>query len=117
MPYKFKRILAVWFALQIALPFTAPLQTFDLRDLLGKSHTHHRMGDSPESYAMPLTSEAETWAGSGAFVSPLEASTLQASAALAIELSIVRHESLMGPFTSPFRLSPSPKVQQTVLRL
>lgn len=117
MPYKFKRILALWFALQIALPFTAPLQTLDLRDLLGTSHPQHRMTDSPEWYTTPLTSEAETWAGFNAFVSPLEASSLQASAALAIELSIVRHESLMRPFMSPFRLSPSPQVQQTVLRL
>lgn len=110
MPQRLKRLLALWFALQIVLPFTAPLQTCDLADLLG-TKPQHRAPISHESTTTPTTNETESEAN--AFVSPLEASTLQASATLAV----VRHEALAGPVMSAFSLSPSPQVQQTVLRL
>ena len=104
-----KRILAIWFVTQIVLPFTAPLQTCDLAGLLGKGHERGRT--SEESTATPLTSEAESEANS--FDSPLAASALRASTSLAVVCQAVT----AGPIVSTFDLSPSPQVQQTVLRL
>ena len=110
MPQRFKSLIALWFVLQIALPFTAPLQTCDLRDLLGTTH-QRGTSESPESSSTPLAAEAESEANS--FVSPLEASTLRASTSLAV----ICHVATCGPFMAAFSLSPSPQVQQTVLRL
>jgi hypothetical protein len=104
-----KNIFAVWFILQIVVPFTAPLQTCDLSDLLG---THrHSTPASPESSTTPTTSE--TRLGADAFVSPLAVSALRAST----DLAVVHHTATRGPVMSTFGLSPSPQVQQTVLRL
>jgi hypothetical protein len=104
-----KRILAIWFVTQIVLPFTAPLQTCDLAGLLGKAHEHGT--SSQESTTTPVTSEAELEANS--FDSPLAASALRASTSLAV----VCQTATAGPIVSTFDLSPSPPVQQTVLRL
>jgi hypothetical protein len=38
---RFKIVVALWFVVQIALPFTAPLQAIDLTDLFGR-HSHHQ---------------------------------------------------------------------------
>ena len=110
MTQHLKRFFAVWFVVQIVLPFTAPLQTFDLSDLLG---THpHGSPASPESSTTPtLASEAESAAKS--FVSPLAASTLPASTSLAVVCTIALSMQLM----SAFGLSPSPQVQQAVIRV
>ena len=107
---RLKSILAVWFIVQIVLPFTAPLQTCDLRDLLG-TRDHHSTPASPESSTTPTTSETEADANS--FVSPLAVSTLRAST----DLAIVHQVAIGVPVASTFALSPSPQVQQTVLRL
>ena len=109
MPKRLRSILAIWFVTQIVLPFTAPLQTCDLAGLLGKGHEHGRT--SEESTATPLTSEAksETYA----FVSPLAVLALRVSTSLAG----VCQAATAGPIVSTFDLSPSPPVQQTVLRL
>jgi hypothetical protein len=106
---RLKSILALWFVLQIVLPFTAPLQTCDLGDLLGRTRYHSSR--APESSTMPTASETESDAS--AFVSPLESSALRASTDLAVAPQL----ELSGPFLSTFSLSPSPQVQQTVLRL
>jgi hypothetical protein len=107
---RLRGILALWFVLQIALPFTAPLQTCDLRDFLGTTHQHGAPA-SPESTTTPLAGEADSAAN--AFVSPLAASSLRASTSLAS----VRPVAISRPFLSTLALSPSPQVQQTVLRV
>jgi len=107
---RLKSILALWFVLQIVLPFTAPLQTCDLGDLLGTRP--HNTSHSPESSTTPTpASEAEAQANS--FVSPLAVSTLRASIALAV----VHQVAMSGLATSTSGLTPSPQVQQTILRL
>jgi hypothetical protein len=73
------RTLAVWFVLQIVLPFTAPLQTCDLRDLMGAPH-HHSDLTSYESFAGIPPSDTDPRLSP--VVSPLVASTLRVSAAL-----------------------------------
>jgi hypothetical protein len=105
-----KSILALWFVLQIVLPFTAPLQTCDLSDLLGARH--HRTTRSPESSATPTpANEFET--DGNAFLSPLAASTLRVSIALAVADRL----AMSGSATFTSGLAPSRQVQQTILRL
>jgi hypothetical protein len=109
VPQRLKSILALWFVLQIALPFTAPLQTCDLRDLLGTKH--QGAPASPESSTTPLAADADAEANT--FVSPLAVSALSASTSLAV----IRHVAMSGLLMAIFGLSPSPQVQQTVLRV
>jgi hypothetical protein len=107
VPQRLKSLIALWFVLQIVLPFTAPLHTCGLPDLLGAGQ--HQKSDWPAS--APLTSEANpvtNW-----FVSPLAASALRASTGLAV----VCRAATCAPFMSAFDPTPSPQVQQTVLRL
>jgi hypothetical protein len=106
----FKRLLAVWFVLQITLPFTAPLQTCDLGDLLGTKR-HHTSPTSPESSTTPTTSEAES--DGNTFVSPVESSALRASTGLVAACDL----AFSGPAISTLALLPSPQVQRTILRL
>jgi len=108
---RFKSIVALWFALQIVLPFTAPVNTCDLGDLLGTEHQHRAPESSDRSTRPTMPGEAESDADS--FVSPLAASSLRASTSLAV----VRHVALSGPFMATFGLSPSPQVQPAVLRV
>jgi hypothetical protein len=110
MPQRLKSLLALWFVLQIVLPFTAPLQTCDLRDLLGTTHRHGTPVSS-ESSATPLAGEARLEANT--FVSPLTVATLPSSTVLAA----VCEAAMSGPFVSTVGLSPSLQVQHTVLRL
>jgi len=105
-----KKILAVWFVTQIVLPFTAPLQTCELRDLFGTPPKHHTPV-SHESSTIPTATESNSEANS--FVSALAASALHASTSLAI----ARHVIIGRALTSTFGLSPSPQVQTAVLRL
>jgi hypothetical protein len=109
VPSRIKSILAVWFILQIALPFTAPLQMCDLRDLLG-TNAHHRLPSSPVS---PESSTTPTARPASSFASPLAVLALRASTSLAAVCQVAAG----GPFAATFALSPSPQVQQTVLRL
>ena len=57
MSRRLQQLVACWFVLQIVLPFTAPLQTLELRDLFGSTH-HHDAAPSPESTTTPTISEA-----------------------------------------------------------
>ena len=110
MTTRVTRILSLWFVLQIVLPFTAPLQTCDIRDLLGAPVRHHGPA-SPESSSTPTSSEADSEAYS--FTSPLAGGTLRVSTALAV----TDRSAADGPFVPAFLLATSPGVQQTVLRL
>jgi hypothetical protein len=110
MHSRLKRILAVWFVVQIVLPFTAPLQTFDLTGLLGATHKHD-VPASPESSTTPTESRAN--AAVNAFVSPLAVSTVCASTSLAVVPQLTVSSLLIVTFD----LSPSPQVQPAVLRV
>jgi hypothetical protein len=110
MRLRLKQVISLWFVLQIFLPFTAPLQTCDLRDLLG-TREHRSTADSPESSSTPTTAETESEANS--FVSPIEAAALHAST----NLVAPDDRSLSRLLMSALALSPAPQVQHSVLRL
>jgi hypothetical protein len=105
---RFKIIVALWFVVQITLPFTAPLQTVDLRDFFGHHSHHQAIQLTPESCAVPTTARRP------AMVAPLTATTIS-TAAPALTLSrALRHP---WPRTSPLGFATSPRLQQTVLRI
>jgi hypothetical protein len=109
MSPRLTRFIALWFVLQIILPFTAPLQTLALCDLFPAGH-HHNAPVSRESSATPtLRSDAATVT----LVSLLEASTLRISTLLAAEPPLASR-GLPG---SVFQYAPLPSAQQTILRL
>ena len=108
MTVRLKQGLSWWFILQILLPFTAPLQTLDIHDLLGTRSHHHAMA-TPESSTTPTMSEA----GANAFVSMREAIALDASPSAVV----VHTVAIARPLASAFSLSPSPHVQRSILRL
>jgi hypothetical protein len=106
----FKQLIAVWFVLQIVLPFTAPLQSCDLCDLLGARH-HHSHPVSPESSTTPTMSQTEINVSSVA--APVEASTWSAVAGPGAGGGPASSRRLL----TARDLSPSLEVQRTVLRL
>jgi hypothetical protein len=109
MAQRLKSLLALWFVLQIPLPFTAPFQTCSLRDLLG---THQRGAPtSSESSPMPLASEADSKAHS--FMSPLGVWSLPSSTSLPVASRV----GTRAPLMATRDLSLSPHAQQTVLRV
>ena len=114
VPRSLTRVLALWFAVQIVLPFTAPLQTCEFRDFLETSR-HDLDRGAPESQhestSIPLSNEADSEANS--FVSPLAASTLSAS----ISLAIIDHQLIRRLLIATSSPPVSPHVQQTVLRV
>jgi len=106
---RLKTFFAVWFVVQIVLPFTAPLHTCDIRDIFG-TQRHDNASRSGNS-SMP-TAAAEFESEADAFVSPLAASVLRLSAT-----DLVRSDVPARAFLFTFDLTSSPHVQQTVLRL
>jgi len=104
---RLKNILAIWFVLQIVLPFTAPLHTCDLGDLLGlKSST------TPISTTTPMAANEAT-SDANSFVSPIAFSTLRVFTMVAD----VSRVALGGPLMGLFDLPSSPQVLQTVVRV
>jgi hypothetical protein len=116
MPSRLKSVIALWFVLQIILPFTAPLQTCALVDLLPASSSHSgRSGGAPlphESSATPLLAEA-------AVVRTLESSPVKAiTLRIAMPLTPARVVVATSWRSSPAGVSlVQPVQQQTVLRL
>ena len=112
MSPRLKRIIAVWFVLQIFLPFTAPLQTLALGDLLPASH-QNGAPLPPESSATPLLPVA-------AFAASHASSTAHAPV-LRTSLSVLAAHMpgivMRGPRPLAFDASPLSSVQSTVLRL
>lgn len=105
-----KRFIAVWFVSQIVLPFTAPLQTCELKDLFG-AHGHETPGPRPstESSTTPTPIDPEA----NSFVSPFDAPAESATTSL-----IVRTDAAMRVLqVCAFLDVSSTAVQQTVLRL
>ena len=109
MSKRLQQLIACWFVLQIVLPFTAPLQTLELRDLFGPKN-HHAATTSPESTTTPTMSEASSATAAVSLLTPFAADRVLASSA-ASELSTGNHVSAAG------RLLPTPQVQRSVLRL
>jgi hypothetical protein len=104
-----KSTIALWFVLQIVLPFTAPLQICTLAELIG--HTHQN--ESPatqDSATRQLASIADAEANS--FVSPLSVYALRICPCLPTNLSADER-----PVSKRTGLPGSPQTQQTVLRL
>jgi hypothetical protein len=108
MTRRLQQMVACWFVLQIVLPFTAPLQSLELRDLFGDTH-HHRTTRSPESTTTPTIGEA----------APVDSVSLLTSTAMnRSESSFVSPlTSIRGPLTSAYTLLAAPQVQRSVLRL
>jgi hypothetical protein len=111
MSSRLKSVIAVWFVLQVLLPFTAPLQTCVLGDLLPASSSHDDRTPLPyESNAMPLV--PSTFAGS-LVSSPIEMSALHQSMLFTNVLGVV----MRGVRPLTFDASALSSVQLTVLRL
>ena len=108
MSSRLKNVIALWFVLQIVLPFTAPLQTLALCDLFPVAH-HHGVPVSQESSATPTLKTASAMT----LVSSLEASTLRVSTLLAVAPPLASQR----PPGSAFEYVPLPRAQQTILRL
>jgi hypothetical protein len=105
---RFKIVVALWFVVQITLPFTAPLQTVDLTDLFGH-HSHHQTTQlTPESCSIPTTARRPT------IIAPLKAAALST---VAPALTLPREWSSRQAGTSALGFMTSPRQQQTVLRI
>ena len=112
MNHRLKILLAVFFVVQIVLPFTAPLHVCDLNDLFGSSASHEEPGSQQNNPFTPTpANEAEP--ETDVFVSPLAAFTLSASVALITESDQAAGSAWIATIAS----SSSSHVRQTVLRL
>ena len=109
MRTRLQQAIAWWFILQIVMPFTAPLQTLELRDLFGIKD-QHAATSSPESTTTPTITDATSATATASVLTvtaidhALSSSGLDASSARDMRES-ARH------------LLPSPQVQRSVLRL
>lgn len=109
MTRRFQQLIAVWFVLQIVVPFTAPLQTLDLHDLFGgTTHSHSR--SSPESSTTPTIRDTSSTSVLGSLVGP---------AALRLCVTIVELRDVsFGRVVAPFADPPAPPfVQPLALRI
>jgi hypothetical protein len=107
MPRRLSKLIALWFVVQIVVPFTAPLQTLDLHDLFGGA-THRSDRAAPESSTTPTIKEP----AAAAALAPIVARLASAAASIASARTIERVSSVSRD-RSP-RASSS---QHTVLRL
>jgi hypothetical protein len=105
---RLKQLVSWWFILQILLPFTAPLQTLDVHDLLGTKGRHSTQ-KSPESTTTPTIAEASA----AAAVVAVHAPTMLAAIGPAVACRLSTHAAPASTYT----LSTSPQVQRSVLRL
>ncbi len=108
MSQRLRQIVAWWFVLQIVLPFTAPLQTLELRDLFGP-RPHRATASSPESTTTPTMRDAAPSAAQIGWSSA-------APAAPAVRTPRARAVSTRAAGSSRDR-RPAPPVQRSVLRL
>jgi len=108
MSKRLRQLIAMWFVLQIVLPFTAPLQTLDVHDLFGVTN-HHGAASSPESTTTPTMSASQATAAVSAMTPIAVEDALRTSAPVAL--------TTRGSRASDARLLPTPQVQRSVLRL
>jgi len=106
---RLQQLIAVWFVLQIVLPFTAPLQTLDLHDLFGGT-THGHSRSSPESSTTPTIRDTSSTSALGSLAGP----AVLRLCATVVELRDVSFKRVVAPFAGP---STDPPVQHSVLRI
>ena len=110
MTRRLHQLIAVWFVLQIVLPFTAPLQTLDLHDLFGGTTHSHSSSSSPESSTTPTIRDTSGASAIGSLIGPA-ALRLCATAVVLRDLSLGR---AVAEFSGP---SAVPSVQHAVFRV
>jgi len=108
MSRRLLQVIACWFVLQITLPFTAPLQTLELRDLFG-AKTHNALTSSPESTTTPTISEASSTSAAVSVLTPAAPDALDVTAPARLSSHLLR--------ASADAHLPNPQVQRSVLRL
>jgi hypothetical protein len=100
-------LIALWFVVQIVVPFTAPLQTLDPHDFLGRT-TSRTAPSAPESSTTPTIRETSAVNSLASLVA------LMAPAFSAIVGAEVVERS---PLRSIHRPPPALPAQRSVLRL
>jgi len=106
---RFQQLIAVWFVLQIVMPFTAPLQTVDLHDLFGGA-THSQSTTSHESSTTPTIRDTSSASALASLLGP-DALRLCATVVVARDVGGRRAVAHL------VALSPVLSVQQSVLRV
>jgi hypothetical protein len=101
------QLIALWFVVQIVVPFTAPLQTLDLLDFLGRT-TSHTAGTAPESSTTPTIRETSAVGGLASLVTSVAQAVTPISGADAIERTLRRSSERQAPILP---------VQSSILRL
>lgn len=107
--HRLNSLIAVFFVVQIVLPFTAPLHSCDLNDILG---TNRKVPATPRSATTPAPA-SEASAEDDSYAPPFAVSTLTLSGSL----MLISDEAAGAPVLSSADRSSSPQVQQTILRL
>ena len=110
MTRRLHQLIAVWFVLQIVLPFTAPLQTLDLHDLFGGATHSQSSSSSSESSTTPTIRDTSGALAIGSLVGPA-ALRLSASIVVLRDINLGR---VVAQFSGP---SAAPSVQHAVLRV
>jgi hypothetical protein len=101
------QLIALWFVVQILVPFTAPLQTLDVHDPLGRT-TPRGAQSTPESSTTPTIRESSAVSGVASLMALTTAAVSPITRADAFERS---------PQTA-IRRPPLPiRVQRSILRL
>ena len=107
MSQRLTQLIALWFVIQIAVPFTAPLQTLDLQDLLG-GRTPASAHSAPESSTTPTIRDS----ASSISLAPLLVFKAQAVSSNAPADAI---ES--APLESRHRPPPTLRLRRSILRV
>ena len=107
MPRRLTQLIALWFVVQIVLPFTAPLQALDVHDALGGT-TPRSAQSTPESSTTPTIREGSSVSGLAALMALTTPAISRITRAEAIDRS---------PQTSIRRPPLTIRVQRSILRL
>ena len=110
MTRRLQQLIAVWFVLQIVMPFTAPLQTVDLHDLFGGA-THSRSTSSPESSTTPTIRDTS---GASALASLFGPYALRLCTTVVVARDVGCGHAVVAHVATT---SPAQSVQQSVLRV
>lgn len=109
MTPRIKRVIALMFIAQIVLPFMAPLQMVDLRDLFSVL-VHRSASPSPESMTTLAIGEATSETPGVSLVAPMTTCGVTSAPAPTLLSARVASASLVTLFSTP-------QVQRSVLRL
>jgi hypothetical protein len=108
VPRRFTQLIALWFVVQIVLPFTAPLQALDVHDGFGGGTIPRSSQSTPESSTTPTIRESSTVSA----IASLMALTTQAVSPItrANAIALSSQTSIRRP---PLTI----RVQRSILRL